>query len=61
MKKILLWLKSRSGVFQPLYLFMIVIVCFTACKKEPGFRVDFPPFLDPADVIDKWMTLEIRI
>jgi len=61
MKKILLWLKSRSGVFQPLYLLMIVIVCFTACKKEPGFRVDFPPFLDPADVIDKWMTLEIRI
>ena len=60
MKKFLLWPNGRSGVYT-LMCFVMAIVCFTGCRKEPGFRVDFPPSLYTADVIDKWMTLEIRI
>ena len=43
------------------FILLIASAGFTACRKEPGFHVDFPPFLYSADVIDKWMTLEIRI
>jgi hypothetical protein len=39
----------------------MAVVCFAGCRKDPGFRNDLPPFLYSADVIDKWMTLEIRI
>src|ERR1700692_3923345 len=60
MKKFLLWPNGRSGVYF-LMCFVMAIVSITGCRKEPGFRVDFPPSLYTADVIDKWMTLEIRI
>jgi hypothetical protein len=40
---------------------MLAIICITSCRKEPGFRIDLPPSLYTADVIDKWMTLELRI
>jgi hypothetical protein len=60
MKKFLLWPTRRSGVYT-LMCFFMAIVCITGCRKEPGFRVDLPPSLYSADVIDKWMTLEIRI
>jgi hypothetical protein len=60
MKKFLRWPRNRSGVYT-LMCFIMAILCFTGCRKEPGFRVDFPPSLYPADVIDKWMTLEIRL
>src|SRR5450755_3650349 len=60
MKQFLFWPKGRLGVYHLLYVIMAV-VCFTGCRKEPGFHVDFPPSLYSADVIDKWMTLEIRI
>ena len=43
-----------------LMCFVMAIICFTGCRKDPGFRVDFPPSLYSAAVIDKWMTLEIR-
>jgi hypothetical protein len=59
MKKFLRWPNRRPGVYT-LTCFIMTIVCFTGCRKEPGFRVDFPPSLYTADVIDKWMTLEIR-
>jgi hypothetical protein len=60
MKKFLCWPNGRSGVYT-LMCFAMAIVCITGCRKDPGFRVDLPPFLYSADVIDKWMTLEIRI
>ena len=60
MKKFLLWPQSRSRVQQLLY-FIIAVLSFTGCRKEPGFHVDFPPSLYSSDVIDKWMTLETRI
>ena len=60
MKKFLLWPKGRTSVYT-LMCFIMAIVGFTGCRKEPGFHVDFPPSLYSADVIDKWMTLEIRI
>jgi len=56
MKQFLFWPKGRPGVYSLMYLIMAV-VCFTGCRKEPGFHVDFPPSLYSADVIDKWMTL----
>jgi hypothetical protein len=60
MKKFILWLNGHSGIYILMY-FIVGIVCFTGCRKEPGFHVDFPPSLYSADVIDKWMSLEIRI
>jgi len=54
-----------SPYAKPIYkIFFILLIAsagFTGCRKEPGFHVDFPPSLYSADVIDKWMTLEIRI
>jgi hypothetical protein len=43
------------------FILLMASAGFMGCRKEPGFHVDFPPFLYPADVIDKWMTLEIRM
>ncbi len=60
MKQFLFWPKGGQGVYNLMYVIMAV-VCFTGCKKEPGFHVDFPPSFYSADVIDKWMTLETRI
>ena len=57
MKKLLHWLSGPS--FKKSLLFLIL--GFAGCTKEPGVRVPFPPSLDSSDVIDKWMTLEIRI
>src|ERR1700758_5294362 len=59
MKKLLLF-PGRPRI-DMLLCFIMAMVGFTGCRKEPGFRVDFPPSLYTADVIDKWMTLEIRI
>jgi|GEM_PF-7036213 len=59
MKKFLLRQKVRPGGYT-LISFIMAVICLTSCRKEPGFRVDFPPSLYTADVIDKWMTLEIR-
>jgi hypothetical protein len=39
----------------------LVIIGFTGCRKDPGFHNDLPPAFYSADVIDKWMTLEIRL
>src|SRR5882757_9973570 len=60
MKKFLLWPIGRSAIYI-LMCYVMAIVCITGCRKEPGFRVDLPPSLYSADVIDKWMTLEIRM
>ena len=59
MKNFLLWPGHRPRVYV-MICFMMAIICITGCRKEPGFRVDFPSSLYSADVIDKWMTLEIR-
>ncbi|HTB24053.1 MAG TPA: vanadium-dependent haloperoxidase [Puia sp.] len=60
MRQFLFWPKGGRVVYNLMYMIMAV-VCFTGCKKEPGFHEDFPPSFYSADVIDKWMTLEIRI
>jgi hypothetical protein len=60
MKLFSFWPKGRPGVYNLMYMIMAV-VCFTGCRKEPGFHADLPPSLYSSDVIDKWMTLEIRI
>ncbi len=60
MKKFLLWLKSWPEVYT-ISCFLMAIVCFTGCQKEPGLLGKLPPSFYSADVIDKWMTLEIRI
>ena len=61
MKKFLHWLKCRSGVY-PLMCFVFAFFCFTSCQKigDP-FKGSNDPSFYSSDVIDKWMTLEIRI
>jgi hypothetical protein len=40
----------------------LAIGCFTNCRKsEGGFREGLPPSSYSSDVIDKWLTLEIRL
>ena len=52
---------SRSGVYTLIY-FMFAALCFFRLQERPGFTCGFsPPSLYSADVIEKWMTLEIRI
>jgi hypothetical protein len=60
MKQFLLWPQWRSKVYT-LICFVMAIIGFTGCRKETAFHADFPPSQYSADVIDKWMTLEIRI
>jgi hypothetical protein len=60
MKKYLHWRKV-SLTNKMLFVLLLAITANTGCRKEPGFHVDFPASLYSADVIDKWMTLEIRI
>ena len=52
---------QKGPIKKMLIILLFVIAGFTSCRKEPGFRQDFPASLYSADVIDKWMTLEIRI
>jgi len=60
MKQNLLWSSVR-----PTYTFLLFIsislVCITGCRKDPGPRGELPPVAYSADVLDKWMTLEIRL
>ncbi len=60
MQQFLYWLHGLSKT-RTLLFFVIAITGFTGCQKEPGLPVGLPASLYSADVIDKWMTLEIRI
>lgn len=41
---------------------VMAIGCFTSCRKsEDGFRDDLGPSFFSSEVIDKWLTLEIRL
>src|SRR6266852_2307607 len=60
MKKFLFWLQGRSRAYT-LICFVLATAFFSGCRIEPGFHIDLPPSLYSADVIDKWMTREIRI
>jgi hypothetical protein len=44
MKQFLHWPQWRPGVYT-LMSFIMAILCFTGCRREPGFHVDFPPSL----------------
>ena len=59
MKKFIDWLLERSAE-KMLFALLIAMTGITGCRKDPGFRQDLPPSLYSADVIDKWMTLELR-
>jgi hypothetical protein len=56
-------LRKPSGwaVKNSLLYLIIIIFGFMGCRKEPGFHQGLPPAFYSADVIDKWMTLEIRL
>src|SRR5882757_5832634 len=61
MKQFLQWPAGR-----PANLFMICLViaigCFTSCRKtENNFREELKPSSYSSDVVDKWLTLEIRL
>ncbi|HZZ76400.1 MAG TPA: vanadium-dependent haloperoxidase [Puia sp.] len=59
MKLNLRWLRD-STIEKKLFIVLIAASAITGCRKEPGFHLDFPPSQYSSDVIDKWMTLEIR-
>ena len=45
-----------------LYCVVVVIGLFAGCRKPgPDFKQEPPPSSYPSDVIDKWLTLEIRL
>ncbi|HSZ33201.1 MAG TPA: hypothetical protein VK772_07815, partial [Puia sp.] len=61
MNKILSRLQGRPINFALICL-LTAIICFTSCNKfDNGFRNELSPHDFSSDVIDKWMTLEIRI
>jgi hypothetical protein len=60
MKQFILRLQE-SPIKKNLLVLLIAVAGITGCRKEPGFRGAIPPSLYSSDVIDKWMTLEIRI
>ncbi len=60
MQQFVRWLYGLSKK-RNLLFFVIAIAGYTACQKEPGLPAGLPASLYSADVIDKWMTLEIRI
>src|SRR5580700_9794716 len=61
MKQFLLKLHGQPK--NPVLIFLLsTIVCFTACRKsDDPFKGKNDPSFYSADVIDKWMTLEIRM
>src|ERR1700738_1020614 len=60
MKQFLLWLHGRS--MNQILMCLVTIFCFTSCwKSENGFQDGLSPSSYSSDVIDKWLTLEIRL
>jgi len=51
---------QQDSIKKIFLILLITVAGITGCRKEPGFRRDVPPSLYSSDVIDKWMTLEIR-
>jgi hypothetical protein len=60
MKQYVHWLQ-RSPIKTNLLALLMSVSAITGCNKAPGFRVGLLPSQYSADVIDKWMTLELRI
>jgi len=55
-------LRLLSQPVKKILLFLVIAMAgFTGCRKDPGFRDERPPSSYSSDVIDKWMTLEIRL
>src|SRR5450432_92715 len=51
---------QQDSIKKIFLILLITVAGITGCRKEPGFHRDVPPSLYSSDVIDKWMTLEIR-
>jgi hypothetical protein len=60
MKKYLHWLRGRS-LNQFLPILLVSALCITSCSKSNNPPAPTPASAYSSDVIDKWMTLEIRI
>ncbi len=55
-------LSNNRQLFRFILFFILVSGSFTACRKsDDPFKGRNDPSFYSADVIDKWMTLEIRI
>src|SRR5450432_3586626 len=61
MKQFLPRLLKHYPAKKKLLCIAIFLSCCTACDKFPGPVGQLPPSAYQADVIDKWMTLEIRL
>ena len=59
MKQNLRWLQD-SSIEKKLFIVLIAATAIIGCRKQSGFPMNFPPSQYSSDVIDKWMTLEIR-
>jgi len=61
MKQFIQWPLRRS-IYHLLICQVLAIVCFSGCRKlENGFRDGPRPSFYSSEVIDKWLTLEIRL
>jgi hypothetical protein len=55
-------LVRTAGRARIMYVILLVVLTgFAGCRKEPGFNHTLPPTLYSSDVLDKWMTLQIRL
>src|SRR5450631_1972600 len=61
MKQFLLKRHDQPKRFM-MFFIVLIIICFSACRKsDDPFRGKNDPAFYSSDVLDKWMTLEIRI
>src|SRR5258708_38223318 len=61
MKQFLQWPHGRP-INHVLVCLVMAFGCFSSCRKsENGFRDEFRPSFFSSEVIDKWLTLEIRL
>jgi PAP2 superfamily len=58
-RKLLVRTAGRARIM--CFILLVVLAGFAGCRKEPGFNHTLPPTLYSSDVLDKWMTLQIRL
>ena len=52
---------QRRGPMNVLYYVLLTTTALISCHKQGGMPPNVPPSAYTSDVIDKWMTLEVRI